>query len=108
MTPPTKFRGGLDWDERDWDAIRGGQNTCPVCHRTHEVTMFDDVSVPVCGCYDDQDDHELPCERCGINHALNCSRMPAHDPSHGERFVVHPVDVKHEGVNLGAGSKVEP
>lgn len=52
-------------------------NTCPICDRTWTITRWDDCLIPACGCYGtDPWSGKAPCERCGLQHALLCLKMP--------------------------------
>jgi len=55
-----------------------GWSTCPICGTKWLVTMEKDCMLPACGCYGDDVSEKNPnrtCERCGINHALNCEKL---------------------------------
>ena len=52
-----------------------GTSICPICKRMWLVTPFDDCLMPTCGCFGDDVSHKNKnrlCERCGIQHAVNC------------------------------------
>ena len=52
--------------------MRWKQNTCPICERTFQVTPYDDIFIPACGCYDDAEGGHYPCEACGLPHVYAC------------------------------------
>ena len=55
-----------------------GISTCPICHKTWIVTIMRDCMLPACGCFgEDTSDNNpnRPCEHCGIQHAMTCSKM---------------------------------
>lgn len=60
--------------------VDAGMSTCPVCGRSWLVTPRDDCLLPTCGCFGDnttESNPVRPCERCGLEHALTCAKMPA-------------------------------
>ncbi len=66
--------------------LTAGTSTCPICGLTWLVTPAHDCMLPACGCFG-QDTSEAnpsrPCERCGINHALNCPKLGEDKPKGG-------------------------
>jgi hypothetical protein len=65
-------------------STHAGKSKCPLCGREWLVKPFDDCGLPSCGCYG----HDIsaanparPCERCSINHSVNCEKSPAYSPT---------------------------
>jgi hypothetical protein len=59
--------------------VTAGESICPICSVFWIVTPMRDCLMPACGCFGhDFSEANLsrPCEPCGIQHALNCPRMP--------------------------------
>lgn len=73
-----------------WDP-RYQMNTCPICEREHQVTPFDDVCIPACGCYDEPEDGAWPCESCGLNHAIKCPKREGYRAGDATKVIVTPL-----------------
>jgi hypothetical protein len=53
------------------------ERECPICGRVWTMTFYDDCLVPACGCYGDSTEaYRVPCEPCGMAHALQCPLIP--------------------------------
>lgn len=78
-----------------------GWSTCPMCQRRWLVTMYEDCMMPACGCYGhdtSEKNPNRPCESCGINHALNCSKLGLNLSDEDKERMKNPIVVTEDQV----------